>query len=338
MIRAMMPSNDKEPELTEIHKMLKRTTLLAAISALMVSASAAADTRLAIGSTSTVSPFYSYFVSVSNIINDNMPGYRATTVETGASVENLVRMGRGQLDMGMITTDLMDDAIKGEGKFKGHAVDAKLLWVYFNIPQLTLVREDSGVQSFSDLDGKDFAPGMRGSATEAATETVLDLLKIKPKYFRASAQDGMDAVKDKRVVGWTSSSMGHRVSASQIDVGSFVALRPLSLTAEQAEQVEANIPQLNVEQVPAGAADGYPAFTTWSMGLGVAATADMDEETAYNIVKSVMEHRDPQTNAMPQTADFDFIELTLQFANTPLHPGAVKYFEEQGYDVPAELK
>lgn len=318
--------------------MFRKSTLLAAFSAVVLTANVSAETRLAIGSTSTVSPFYGYFVSVSNIINENMPGYRATTIESGASVENLVRMGRGQFDMGMITTDLMGDAIKGEGKFKGNPVDAKLLWVYFNIPQMTLVRQDSGVETLRDLNGKAFAPGLRGSATEAASQAVLELLEIKPKYFLGSAQDQMDAVKNKNVVGWTSSSMGHHVSASQIDVGSFVPLRPLSLTEEEAEKIKKGIPQLNIEHIPAGAAEGYPAFTTWSMGLGVAATADMDEETAYNIVKSVMENRTPQTNAMPRTADFDFIDLTLQFANTPIHPGAVRYFEEQGYDVPAELK
>lgn len=318
--------------------MIKKNVLLAALSALFLSFNAGAATKLAIGSTSTVSPFYGYFVSVSNVINDNMPGYKATTIETGASVENLVRMGRGQLDMGMITTDLMDDAIKGEGKFKGHPIDAKILWVYFNIPQFTLVREDSGVQNLQDLNGKDFHPGMRGSATEAATQAVFDALDIKAKNFLASAQDGMDAVKDKRVVGWTSSSMGHKVSASHIDVGSFVPLRPLGLTNEQAEQIRKEIPQLSIERIPAGAAEGFPEFTTWSMGLGVAATADMDEETAYKIVKSVMENRRPQTNSMPQTEELDFIELTLKFANTPIHPGAIKYFEEQGYEVPAELR
>lgn len=318
--------------------MIRKSALLMAVSALFLSAGVSAETRLAIGSTSTVSPFYGYFVSVSNIINDTMPGYRATTVETGASVENLVRMGRGQLNMGMVTTDLMGDAIKGEGKFKGHAVDAKLLWVYFNIPQMTLVRQDSGVQSLDDLDGKDFAPGMRGSATEAATQRVLEVLGIKPKYFLASAQDGMDAVKDKRVVGWTSSSMGHRLSASQIDVGSFVALRPIGLTEQQAEQVKEQIPVLSVERIPAGAGEGYPEFLTWSMGLGVAATSAMDDDTAYAIVKSVMENRGPQTNSMPQTENLDFIELTLKFANTPIHPGAIRYFEEQGYDVPARLR
>ena len=163
--------------------MFRKGTLVAMLSALMMTANVSAETRLAIGSTSTVSPFYGYFVSVSNIINENMPGFRATTIETGASVENLVRMGRGQLDMGMVTTDLMGDAINGEGKFKGNAVDAKLLWVYFNIPQTTLVREDSGVETLQDLEGKPFAPGMRGSATEAATQAVLELLEIQPKYF-----------------------------------------------------------------------------------------------------------------------------------------------------------
>ena len=98
------------------------------------------------------------------------------------------------------------------------------------------------------------------------------------------------------------------------------------------------MPDISVVDIPEGAADGVPAYTTWSFGVGVAAPASMDEETAYKIVKAVMEDTEAQANAMASLKDESLADMTLQFGTIPLHPGAARWFEEQGIDLPAKLK
>jgi TRAP-type uncharacterized transport system substrate-binding protein len=67
--------------------------------------SGAATKFLTIGSTSTSSSHYSYFVAIAKIINESIPGVNATVVATGASIDNLKRMAKGQADLGLVTSD-----------------------------------------------------------------------------------------------------------------------------------------------------------------------------------------------------------------------------------------
>lgn len=58
-------------------------------------------TRLLIGTTSTTSSFYSYFVGASKSINRLAPGINSSVVATGASVDNIERLRKGQIDLGL---------------------------------------------------------------------------------------------------------------------------------------------------------------------------------------------------------------------------------------------
>lgn len=317
-------------------KGIARIALLAAVTS-VAGQVALAQEQLSIGSTAATSPFYGYFVSVANIINDKVEGAQASVVESGASIENLKRIGRGQMDMGLITTNSLADAYNGIGAFEDAPVKSKLLWVYFTAPQMTFVSADSDITTLEQLEGTKFHTGMRGSSTEATTDAVLKSLGITVEPFRSGGPDADDAFKDGRIVGLTSSSMGPKLSASQIDLNSSVGLKPINLTDEQVAMVRKNHPQLSIVDIPAGAGDGLPAFTTWAFALGTSAGADMSEETAYQIVKAVMENRQPQTNAMKSTGTVDFAEATLKYATSPLHPGAIRYLREIGMDVPENL-
>ena len=61
-----------------------------------------------------------------------------------------------------------------------------------------------------------------------------------------------------------------------------------------------------IVDIPEGAADGISAYTTWAFGVAVHAHPDMDEETAYQIVKAVMENPDPQVNAFSAMRDAQY--------------------------------
>jgi TRAP-type uncharacterized transport system substrate-binding protein len=70
----------------------------------------------------------------------------------------------------------------------------------------------------------------------------------------------------------------------------------------------------------------------------VSARPDLSDEVAYNIVKAVMEDSIEQATAFPAVQGANLAELTLQFATSKLHPGAIRYYEEIGLTVPEALK
>jgi TRAP transporter TAXI family solute receptor len=304
---------------------------------LVSSPALAAEKRLTIGATGTSSPFYGYFVAVSQLINDKIPDMRANVAETGATVDNLKRMSRNQLDLGMVTTNILNHAYYGTKEFDGKPIKSKLLWVYSSTPQTTFVRAASAIKDWKDLNGAEINPGIRGSASEVTTEAVFKTLGITPKYFRGSASDYVSAMKDNRIVGFVGSSTGLKMSSTQLDIHTFTPLRPLSLTPEMAKAILEHHPDLTVVNIPEGSGRGVPAFTCWAFALGASAAPEMDAETAYQIVKVVMEDTVKQVGAMPSMQGADLAKMTLESGSSPLHPGAIRYFREKGLSIPDRL-
>src|SRR3546814_9651507 len=71
-----------------------------------------------------------------------------------------------------------------------------------------------------------------------------------------------------------------------MDIATFTPVKVLSLSPEQKKLIADKFPELSVADVPAGAADGVPAYSTWSFGLAVHARPDLSDEIAYQIAKA----------------------------------------------------
>ncbi|WP_265519714.1 TAXI family TRAP transporter solute-binding subunit [Nitratireductor luteus] len=298
----------------------------------------AQDTDLLIGSTSASSSHYGYFVAVGQLINENAEGLSASVVETGATMDNIRRMARGQVDLGLVTTNTVQHAVTGTKAFDGNPQDLRLLWVYTNAPQNVVMRKDAGVDSLEGLEGVRFNPGIKGSSTEATTEAVFETLGLTADFVRGSTTDIVGAIKDNRVAGYVKSGAGQKLDGSTMDIATSVDVTVLGLTDEQVQTLRDEMPDISVVDIPEGAAEGIPAYSTWSFGVGVAAPASMDEETAYKIVSAIMADESAQTNAMASLKRADLAQMTLDYGTIPLHPGAARWFEEQGLEIPAKLQ
>ncbi|MGR3469974.1 MAG: TAXI family TRAP transporter solute-binding subunit [Paracoccus sp. (in: a-proteobacteria)] len=312
---------------------------LALVAALLCSTPVwAQQTDLLIGLTSASSSHYGYFVAVGQIVNEEVEGIDAAVVETGATMDNIRRMARGQMDLGLVTTNVAQHAVAGTNDFEGNAQDLSLLWVYTGAPQNVIVRRDAGLDSLEALAGARINPGIRGSATESTTEAVFATLGLEAEWVRGSTTDIVDAIKDNRVAGYVKSGSGVRLDASTMDVATFTPIDVLGLTPEQADTLRAEMPDISVVDIPEGAAEGIPAYTTWSFGVGVGATSALSEEDAYKIVSAVMADETVQVNALAELRDASLADLTIKYGTVPLHPGAARWFEENGYDLPEALR
>ncbi|WP_227816323.1 TAXI family TRAP transporter solute-binding subunit [Nitrogeniibacter aestuarii] len=317
---------------------LKPFALIFGASALVLAhGSVSAATKLLIGTTSSSSSHYSYFVAVSQIVNSKVEGVDTSVVETGATMDNLRRMDRRQVDLGLVTTNVIHHANAGTGDFASKPSKSRLLWIYSIAPQNAIVRKDAGVKSFADLNGRKFNTGLKGSATEKTTDAVFALLGISPDVVRGSTGEIVDAVKDNRVVGYVKSGAGLKLDASTREIATFTPVDVLGLDDAQKAKIGATMPELSIVDVPADAQTKLPGYSTWGFGVGAAASGELDEKVAYAIVKAVCEDKEVQAAAFGEVSGVDIAEMTIKYASSPLHPGAVRYFRERGLDVPARL-
>jgi TRAP transporter TAXI family solute receptor len=303
-----------------------------------VTVSSASKKLLAVGSTQTSSSHYAYFVSFAKVINTKVPGVGLSVVETGATVDNINRMKKGELDMGMLTMHTNYEIYHGLGDWQGKAnPNQYLLWVYALAPSNYIVRQDSGVKTVQDLDGKSFNPGMRGSASEKTTEACLGALGIKPKYYRGGTDDTLSGIKDNRIVGYVKSGAGFVIDASSMDLSTFTPIQILGFSDQDIAKVQAKYPHFGTISVPKGMFKDSPAYKTFVLVNGVIAKKDLSEDLAYQMVKAVCENVEDQAAAFPSLKGMDIAKLTIEHALVPLHPGAVKYYKEIGMKIPANL-
>ena len=292
---------------------------------------------LLIGSTSSASSHYGYFVAATRVINENAEGVSATVVETGATVDNLRRLSREQIDLGLVTTNIGYQAFNGLNDFEGRPVPTKLLWVYTVAPQNVVMRADAGVARLEDLDGVRLNPGIRGSATEATSEAVFAALGIAPEFVSGSTADVVASVKDNRIAGYVKSGVGDKLDGSSLDIGTFTEIAVLDLSDAQIATLRETMPDVGIVSVPAGAGPDIDAYDTWAFAVAVAARTDLDEETAYRITKAINENLAPQAAAFGALEGQNIAEMTMQQGTFPLHPGALRYYRELSLDVPSRL-
>lgn len=252
-------------------------------------------------------------------------------------MDNLRRMSRNQIDLGLVTTNVMHTANAGKGAFEGNPHSGRLLWIYSIAPQNMVMRKDAGIQTVADLNGKRVNPGLKGSASERTSEAVFELLGVEPDYIRGSTGEIVDAIKDSRAIGYVKSGAGLKLDSSSQEIAAFTPVDVITLNEEQQALLRENMPELSLVDVPADEEYGIDAYTTWGFGLAVAATGDLDEETAYQIVKTAHEDKTRQVAALADLEGVDIAEMTLQYASSPLHPGAIRYFKEIGLEVPEHL-
>ncbi len=300
---------------------------------------AASKKLLAMGTTQSSSSHYGYFVAVAKVLNARVPDVNVSVVETGASVDNINRIKKGDLDLGMTTIHLQYQAYHGMGAWQDKPIkDQYVMWVYQPAPQNFVVREDSGVKTVYDLAGKPFNPGIRGSATEKTVEAILDALGVAPEFYRGGTEDTVAGIKDKRLVGYVKSGAGvSTLDASSMDIATFTPIRLLNFTAEDIKKVQAKYPYLSPISIPKGIYKDSPAYQTFAMLIGTVVKKDLSEDLVYRMVKAACEGFDEQVAAYPSIKGTNLPQLTVETCTVPLHPGAIKYYREIGLQVPDRL-
>jgi TRAP transporter TAXI family solute receptor len=313
-------------------------TALAIVAALAVPGVAAAQAKeqVVIGATSSASSVFVYFVALAKAVNQYAPGLNATVVETGATVDNLRRLERGQIDLGLATPETTALRYNGEPPFK-NAANPKLrtLLAFDDLPQLYLVREDSGIRSFPELTGKPFNPGINGSATELTTTMIFDILGIRIQPVKGSTADAVNAIRDRRIVGYAKAGVR---DASILDLLATTRMRFLSFTPDEERRLKEKLPRgILWYDIPEGTYEGTPALRVMGLAPGIVTTTALSPEDGYAILAAEDKGFDEIAAAYPNVAGKNLWTKTVEAAGAPLHAGAVRFLREKGVTIPPEL-
>lgn len=299
--------------------------LLAATSAL------AADINFV--TAGTASTFYPISATVCNLWNENIEGMRAVATPSGGGIDNLNQAYDGEAQIGIANANLVYQAQEGLASFEGYANENVRIFagLYLN-PNQVVVTKESGINSIKDFAGKKISIGTAGATTveeaiihlEAAGMKLDD---VKAEYMDTSA--AADAISNKLLDGvWVMAGTPNS-AVTQIMTTTDSKLMPI--TPEEVEVLKKDFPWYAAGVIPAGTYAGQDEdVPTSAVKLTLFITADVDEETVYQMTKVFWENWDMLTETHAALKKADPKEACNDVAGVAIHDGAARYYREIG--------
>lgn len=319
------------------------STLLVALAVLALSSAgqpqAAEDIAISAGDRG--GPSYALGRGICRLIERKADGMSCSLLpaprgDAPESYSNLFNVHNGAADFAIARSDWQHFAITGTGPVR--FIDEKLsnlrsVMALHGQPVTLIARRDSGIDSLDDLAGKRINIDRPLTETRASADLVMSAKKwTKSDFVLAEELTGKDQ---------TLAFCGNRVQAifltgaHPIDAAEQVTRlcdgKLIDVAGAAIDGLVSKTPYLAKTQIAAGT---YPGLSSPVSTFGVTTTlvtsADVSDEVVYGFVKALFENTGDLKKLHPALRGIDPAAMTKSGLSAPLHPGAERYYREQG--------
>ena len=296
------------------------------------------DGSFLMGTGSATGNYYSFGSVLAQVINKHT-GSNITVSSTGGSVENVRLLKKEENEMALIQTDVNSYALSGIEQFAGNPVTnyAAITACYPEMVQI-VVRKDSGISSVADMRDKRICVGAVGSGYEVAARQILGAYGMTYDDINETFADQATAkngVQDGTFDGMFLCSGYPNSNVMELSLNGNIEL--LTIDQEHLDILLKDYPF-------------YSAFTTetdeYSLGHPITSVAvkcmlvcadSFSDDEIYALTKAIYENL-PDIQEINAKANYMSLEAALSGIPSDLHPGARRYYEEQGIAIPDYLQ
>lgn len=331
-----------------MHKLLKKSfskkhlALVASTTALFAAMAAplpaaAQQKFVSIGTGGVTGVYYAAGGAICRLVNKDRAqhGVRCSVESTGGSVFNANTIKAGELDLGVVQSDVGYNAYNGEGQFKDAGKFEKLRSVFSIHPEpfTVVTRKESNIKSFDDLKGTRFNVGNPGSGTRASMEQLLGARGNGLDFFSLASELRPDehgsALCDGKIDGFFY-GVGHP-SANIQDPTTTCGAQIVPITGPVIDKLVEQYPYYAKVSIPGGLYLNNPNdIPTYGVLATFVTSSDVPDETVYLVVKAVFDNFDEFKKLHPAFGHLNAKDMVVNGLSAPLHPGAEKYFKEKG--------
>jgi uncharacterized protein len=287
--------------------------------------------RLSIATGGSGGVYQVYGGGLADLLSDELPEAPTTAETTSASVDNLLLVAGQDSDIAFSLADSAIDAVEGKESFDGPLPLRALATLYPNITQV-VVEADSGIETLEDLRGETVSVGSPGSGTEVIALRLLSVAGVDPDEDITKRQLGVgestQAVRDGSIDAFFWS--GGVPTGAVTDLATTDDIRLLALDRYLPE-MRARYGEAYAEaEVEDDEYAGVPGTTTIGVPNLLMVHESMSIDLAARITQELFEGKDRLATVVPAAESLDPAKGQKVVEPVLLHPGAQRYYEEQG--------
>lgn len=279
--------------------------------------------------------WFTIAASVGEIVNKEHSDL-VLTATVGAADTNLLNLENGSIDVAWCTNDGVAAALEGAREpFTQPLKNVRLIACAYESPIEIAAPASSGIDTIYDVVGKNFNTFIVGGTLQVTVEKLLKAHGISYDDITAGGgtvsyvgYDEQTMLLQDRLLDVATYMTA--VPASQIvEVETSMPMHVLKLDPDIMKQFHEDNPEYQTFVVPAGTYKGQTEdVETVSVVHMILCRADLDDDTVYEITKTMWENIEDITAVHATIAKEMVLENACRSLVAELHPGALRYYQE----------
>lgn len=270
------------------------------------------------------------------ILEEHIPGVTAKAAPGGGAANPRTIQAKTGL-LGFTFAGTAYEARHALGDYKKPHEDLRHVISIWSIPFFWATRKDSDIYSIPDLEGKRISPGRTGQvglliatkSLEVSGLTFDDIEKAGGTVNLLGDAERFDMLRDRHldaVSNIMALNFGPLLAADAA-----IGVRVFGFDEEKIDYMQKEIHGLAKVEVPAytwSDEQTEPIYTV-SVVTTLIAHKDVEDELIYRIVDAMIQEHERYNDYFPK--ENNLLLNPLAGAAIPVHPGAMKYYEEKGF-------
>ncbi len=305
----------------------------------------------------TIAPGTSAYLTMttfSSLVNQNQSDYTINVDATGAATKHGIELSRGKLDLAMGAPTVyffLKNKKAMYAKLDDHAelAEQQRLVMWFPYGQYHFITyADSGINTIDDLKGKKVFLGPPGGGAWAAAHSWvkavagLDAKEGDYESVKASWSSAFQGFQDRQFDVYVNGGIAPFPQVEQLALSNKIRLLGIDEetygNAEAAKKYLGALPGRAVGVINKGVygenvAMDHDIYTN-SATVGIIARKDLSDDKVYAMTKAFWDAVPEARKSTPWLEGIT-MEYAVQEGGMKLHPGAQRYYEEMGIEIPS---
>jgi len=311
------------------------SALLVASSLIVSTSIASADQFIRMVSGPSGGSWYPLGAKIMQVMETEIKGI-STSNTSGGGISNVLAVDGGDAEIGWTYAHTVANGYSGKGKFSKAHKNVRYFATLYGAAFQVAVRADSKIYSFEDMKSANISPGKPKWTGTAFCESILkeygfDFEAIKKNggvVHQGDYKESVALMKDGQTDVFMAATSVPQ--ASFIELENSPGIRFIGLPKDRMDRIVKNNPGYIYGNIPASA---YKSLDKDVPTLGIVTSMivhkDLSDDLVYKMTKTFWDNHGEFVKVKGVWKNV-LLKKAIDGAAVPLHPGAAKYYKEQG--------